>query len=410
MLETSKLRVLYIDGVGPFGGASRSLFELVRAARPLGVQPFFLATKGTSLNFYSQIADDLIAGQRLSRFDNTLYSHYRGKRWLILAREMYRAPFSIHMVLKAYRRWKKVDLIHVNEILEIGPAILAKKLFRVPLVVHVRSVQNDNPACRRATAVFDLLRRHADAVIAIDENVRASLPENIKVDVINNSFTAKSAKVDDAMIQRFQSLRPSSLKVGFVGNLHHSKGLYEMLAAARILKDKKIDVEMVMVGGTTMTDVGLRAKILTKAGLAQNVRQILMDKAEKSGISDVVHFFGPTHDIKSVYDKLDVVCFASHYDAPGRPVFEAAFAGVPSITAVTQPRSDTIIPNETGICIEPRNVSQLTDAIIRFAERRDEVRRMGENARKLAQKNFNPECNALKLLDLYKEIIDRKAI
>lgn len=403
------MRVLYIDGVGPFGGASRSLFELVRAARPLGVQPYFLATKGTSLNFYSQIAEDLIAGRGLSRFDNTLYSHYRKVRWLILAREMYLIPFSVQMVLKAYRRWKEIDLIHVNEILEIGPAILAKKLFRVPLIVHVRSVQNDDLRSRRSRAIFDLLRRHADAVIAIDENVRASLPADIKVAVINNSFTPKSTQVDGAMIQRFQALRPSSLKVGFVGNLHHSKGLYEMLEAACILKEKKVDVEMVMVGGTTMSDIGFRAKVLSKTGLAQNVRQMLEDKAAKLDISDIVHFFGPTQDIKSIYDRIDVICFASHYDAPGRPVFEAAFAGVPSITAVTKPHADTIIPDETGICIEPRNASQLADAIIHFAEQRDEVRRMGENARKLAQQNFDPERNALKLLNVYRETIDRVA-
>lgn len=401
------MRVLYIDGVGPFGGASRSLFELVRAARPLGVQPYFLATKGTSLNFYSQIAEDLIAGRGLSRFDNTLYGHYRGVRWLILVREIYLVPFSISTTLKAFRRWKEVDLIHVNEILEIGPAILAKKLFGVPMVVHVRSVQNNNPTSLRSKAIFGLLRRYADAVIAIDENVRASLPTDINVEVINNSFTPKSTEVDIAMVQRFQALRPSSLKVGFVGNLHHSKGLYEMLAAARILKERKIDVEMTIVGGTTMSDVGLRAKILSKVGLAQNVRQLLENKAAKLGVSDIVHFFGPTHDIKSVYDRLDVICFASHYDAPGRPVFEAAFAAVPSITAVTKPHGDTIIPNETGICIAPRNISQLTDAIIHFAERRDEIRRMGKNARELAQKNFDPERNALKLLDLYREVIGR---
>jgi len=74
------MRVLYIDGVGPFGGASRSLFEAVRALKREGVKPYFIAANGTALDFYGQVAEELIATRGLTRFDNTQYSHYRGVR------------------------------------------------------------------------------------------------------------------------------------------------------------------------------------------------------------------------------------------------------------------------------------------------------------------------------------------
>lgn len=396
-----------MDGVGPFGGASRSLFEAVRAFPPHAVSPYFLATRGTAADFYKTVATQIIEGYGLSRFDNTLYSHYRGKRWAVLLRELYLVPFSLAVVRRAYGRWQNdIDLIHVNEILEIFPALLAKRMFRKPLVVHVRSVQNADPKSWRYRFLSRLLRKHADAVIAIDENVRASLPSDLKVHVIHNSFTPTvAAEPDRKMIAAIESLPVASLKVGFVGNLHHSKGLFEMVEAAKILSEAGRDVDFVIVGGTTVSDVGVKATALSKAGLAQNVQQELHERASSLGVADHFHLLGSTKDIQSVYDRLDVICFASHYDSPGRPIFEAAFAGVPSIAAIKNPYPDTMIPNVTGIAIHPRDPVALARAIAYFEQNRTEVSRMGAEARALAKRNFDPLTNSSKLLGLYQQLM-----
>lgn len=402
----NELKVLYMDGVGPFGGASRSLFEAIRALPKKTVLPHFLATRGTSIDFYRQVASDLIETRGLSRFDNTLYSHYRGRRWLILLREAYLAPHSVIAIKAAHRKWAdRIDLIHSNEVLELLPAIYAKRVFKKPLVVHVRSVQHADPNSRRYQMISDMLRKYADAVIAIDENVRASLPTDIPVDVIHNSFTPKVADQPDLeMIQAIERLPSTSLKVGFVGNLHHSKGLFELVEAAKILKSAGKDVDFVIVGGTTITDTGAKAAALSRSGLAQNVRQELQSRAEVLDVADRFHLLGATKDIQSVYERIDVICFASHYNAPGRPIFEAAFAGVPSIAAITEPFPDTLVANETGIAISPRDVNALAAAIAHFETNRGEVSRMGAAAKRLANENFSPEKNSERLLSIYRRV------
>ena len=80
------MRVLYLDSDGPLGGASRSLFEVVRPLSAGDVDPYFVAVQGTALDFYSQIARDTVVTRGLTKFDNTRYSYYRGVRWLILIR------------------------------------------------------------------------------------------------------------------------------------------------------------------------------------------------------------------------------------------------------------------------------------------------------------------------------------
>ena len=399
------LRVVYIDGVGPFGGASRSLFEVVRALPPGTVDPHFVIQRGTVLGVYGQVARGIVTTRGLTRFDNTRASYYRGIRWLIVLRELFHFPFTLVALLRARRLWGEVDIVHVNEVTEIVPGILASRLLRAPLLVHVRSLQRGDASSWRSRWLNRKLRSAATAVIAIDENVRATLPPELDVDVIHNSFTAQHApQRDQAFMLRLDALQPRSFKVGFVGNLHYSKGLFDLLEAARLIRAAGREVEFLIVGGATAQERGLKAWALGRAGLKQDVRARLLELREQYGLTDTFHLLGATTDIQCAYERMDVICFPSHFDAPGRPVFEAAFSGVPAIVAVTNPRPDTLIDGETGLAIPARDPEKLAAAILYFADRPQERLRMGENARRLAQANFVPERNAQKLLALYRRL------
>jgi glycosyltransferase involved in cell wall biosynthesis len=326
-------------------------------------------------------------------------------RWLVLLREIFHMPYTITALLKARRKWKQVDLIHVNEFVYIIPALLAKRIFRAPLVVHVRSLARKD-ASIRTRWLNAILAHEADAVVAINENTRATLPDELPVEVIHNSFTDKRTPQPDPHIaDKLDALRPSSLKVGFVGNLHHSKGLFDMLEAAKLIRQAGRDVEFLIVGGATLEDKGLKAWMLAHAGLAQNVQAELAARVKLEDLSDCFHLLGATLDIKCVYDRLDVLLFPSHYDAPGRPVFEAAFSSVPCIVSVNKPLADTLVHGETGLAIPAQNPAKLAEAILYFADNPSEIQRMGANAKQLAVSNFDPATNARKLLSVYTRVI-----
>ena len=399
------MRVLVIDGVGPFGGASRSLYEALRALPDDVVEIRFVAVHGTVVPFYTEVSTGLIAVPGLARFDNTRYSHYRGLRWIVLLRELLHVPATIYALLEARRRWSGVDLIHANEITEILPALMARWIFRAPVLVHVRSLQRVDARSWRCRWLTRRLRKDIAAVVAIDENVRATLPADIHVDVVHNSFTPAASPTPSAsLLASLDSLRQASLKVGFVGNLHRSKGIFDLLAAAKLVVDAKVDVEFVIVGGATRSEGGIKHWLLQRLGLSQDVASQVGDIIAALGLVRDVHLLGATADIQRVYERIDVLCFPSHFDAPGRPVFEAAFSGVPSITAVTTPRDDTLIDGETGLAVPGQDPVRLAAAIAYFASHRDEVARMGANARALAERNFEPRQNADKLLAVYRRV------
>lgn len=400
------MNVLYLDGVGPFGGASRSLYEVLRALPKEKVRKNFIVARGTVLPYYSELAEDMITVVGLTRFDNTRYSHYRGLRWIVILRELSHLPSTLAALIEARLRWKRVDLIHVNEITEILPAMLAGMLFKAPVVVHVRSVARKDRQSLRCQLLNSVLRKRAAAVIAIDESVRASLPDELVVDVIHNSFTPKYAQNPDSnFLNRLETIGRDSFKIGFVGNLLHSKGLFDLLDAARIVCDKGYEIDFLIVGDVARKDTGLNAWLLAKLGLAQDIKTELVEKIEQYGLSSRFHLLGATDDIQRAYEKFDVLCFPSHYDATGRPVFEAAFSGVPSIVAVNSPKPDTLIHMETGFAVPPRDPQKLAEAIEYFVSMPTEAKRMGRNARELAETNFSPVKNADLLYQLYKRVV-----
>jgi glycosyltransferase involved in cell wall biosynthesis len=398
------MNVMYIDGVGPFGGASRSLFELVNELSKLGVGSYFIAARGTSNYYYSQVSNNIVVSVGLTRFDNTRYSRYRGFRWLVLLRELFYLIPAIFSILKAYRKWGgDVDIIHANEITEIFPALFAKLIFRKPLVVHVRSLQSNNSKSIRTKFINFLLSNFVDRIIAIDMNVADTLPSNLVTCVIHNSFSPMNFPGED--LGRYSSILSSKkFKVGFVGNMQISKGARELVESAKIIADKGYIMDFIVIGSNARQDNKLLKYFLNIFGLNQNIFENVENFIESSDLGDSFHLLGSIKNIHEIYDKINVLVFPSHFDAPGRPVFEAAFFSVPSIVAVKNPMPDTLQHLVTGFALKDCNSISIANSLMYLHDNPELVLSMGRSARELALLNFNPSSNAKKVFDLYGEV------
>jgi glycosyltransferase involved in cell wall biosynthesis len=400
------LRVLYLHHAGVYGGASRSLLEMLGAFPPGAVAAHAVVPHGRVADMLEAAGVQVLRARGIAQFDVTRYGHYRGSRWLILLREAaYMLP-TIAALREAARRWPDIEIVHVNDTTQAPGIALAKRLFDARLVVHVRALLAGTAAPRRMRWLAGLLTRHADAVIAIDETVRATLPPGIVADVVHNGF-APGLVAREGGTSPLAHLSRSSFKVAMVGSLSPMKGVYELVEAARIVVGQGLDVEFVLVGDEVRQVAGLRGWLLRLLGFARPVRAEIEQRVADYGLAGRVHFVGFTTEIKAIYDAIDVICFPSHLDAPGRPVFEAAFSGVPGIVAVRNPTPDTLIDGETGLCIPARDPQALADAIGRLARDRAETKRMGANAHRLALENFDVRRNAGRVLGIYRRVLGR---
>ena len=405
--------MLYIHRSGVFGGASRSLLELIRAFPNGCVKAHLITQKGDVQRFFEEAGALVISTFGISQFDNTEWGYYRGYRWLLLLRETWFSLFTVVGILRARRKWKDVDLVHINEITMTLPIVLSKLILKKPVIVHCRSVQRRGASSLRNRILMQILKRYTNRVIAIDETVRRSLPSNIEVKIVHNGYSPKplnrSKQKTDQTIFKGASLPKEAVKIGMVGNLLEMKGPYDFLEAARRCYEKKSKAVFLIVGDNVRTVRGIKSLILRQLGFAQDLRTGIEERIRRYGMEDCFYLLGFTTNIQKIYESINVLCFPSHLNAVGRPVIEAAFSKVPSIVSTDRAADDTIIHGKTGLCVPPRNVEALAEAIMFFCERPDAIKTMGEAAYHLALKNFDIKKNAHKILNIYRESLGQVA-
>ena len=329
------ISVLYIHHCGSFGGASRSLLEMIRAFPSGSIKPHLITQKGNVAIIFEKEGIPVIDTLGISQFDNTRYGYYRKFRWLLLVREFFYGFFTLHSIFRAKRKWKNIDLIHINEITNILPIFISKKLFRKPVIVHCRSVQEKRNTHLRYSFVNTILEKYANFVVAIDKTVKKSLPENLRMGIVHNGLNMDEREKTDnkKKLDCLISAPRDYLKVAMVGNLLVFKGVGEFIEAAKYCIDKKLKIVFYLIGGNPDSKDSIRTSILKNFKLFHNVESDVRKFIQRFKLDDHLHLVDFTSDIQKVYEALDILCFPSHLNAVGRPVLEAALFKVPSIVA-----------------------------------------------------------------------------
>lgn len=394
------LTALYIHATAAFGGASKSLCEMLQAFPPGRVEAIVLCPPGSAADRFRRAGARVVTVRGIPKWDHTRYGFYRRLRWLVLLRElMYVLPTWLGL-LRLRRVIGPVDIVHANDLTVLPVGALASNLLRAPLVVHTRSLQNDDATLRRTQWYARLVARTKARLIAIDETVRRTLPPSSNVSVVHNGLRVRK----DAHYSRGPDRNsPRPFRVAIVGVLLRLKGVFEFVEAARLCRSRGISAEFWIVGENARKLSGLRGRLVEMLGFAEDVRSGLEARIRAYGLEDSVKLLGFVDDVPDIYRQIDVLCFPSHLDAAGRPVFEAAWFGVPSIVAVKDPLPDTIIHGQSGLCIAEPDAHALAAAIARLHDDPAERDRLGEGARRLAESHFDQERNAARVLEIYLE-------
>ncbi|MFZ2537863.1 MAG: glycosyltransferase family 4 protein [Oscillospiraceae bacterium] len=114
-------------------------------------------------------------------------------------------------------------------------------------------------------------------------------------------------------------------------------------------------------------------------------------------------------EVKNVLSKsmVGLVLFhpePNHIKAQPIKMFEYMSAGIPVIASNFPLWKEIIEGNNCGICVDPLNVNEITNAINWIMENPMKTRQMGENGRRAVEEKYNWEYEAVKLLKIYEEV------
>lgn len=395
------IKVGYIYTTPHFSGAAVSMAEALGILSSK-VVPIIFSPEGSATKYFQEkLGCRIFSVGPLTQFDHTRFGRYRGLRWLIALREIILFPATWSAARRFSSVSADVDILHLNEITGIIAAVVIKLRLKVPLVVHIRAHMGDQSSGLRSKILWHLFDRYVDAIICIDETVRSTLPARIaqRAVVIHNGLNISSTP--DKLNHR-DARHPNGLTVvGIVGSLLRVKGVYEFVEAAQAIASVRSDVLFVLYGAGVRQLHGLRKRMFSALRLAEDVEGDLRNSIETAGLQNRIIMAGHRSDLNAVYREIDILCFPSHYNAPGRPIFESAYFGKPSIVAIENPLADTLVDGVTGIAIPVKNPVALADAITYLLDNKTVRIQMGNAAKQLATRNFDVHANAASLLQLY---------
>jgi len=166
--------------------------------------------------------------------------------------------------------------------------------------------------------------------------------------------------------------RDSSVVI-LVARLLIDKGVNEFVSAAKILKSKRPDIRMVLVGEVDLAN----PKSIEIAQLS-------------SWIEDgVVEHWGYCENIAKTMAKANIVVLPSYREGLPKSLIEAAACGRAVITTDVPGCRDAIEPNRTGLLVPVKAVEPLVAAILKLIDDVELRRRFSLRARQFAEENFN---------------------
>ena len=158
-----------------------------------------------------------------------------------------------------------------------------------------------------------------------------------------------------------------------VARLLRTKGVYEFVEVARLIKVRFPQTRFWIIGP-----------------LETNPGAVTRQEVENWVQQGWVEWKGEVEDVQSFLAQTSVFVLPSYYrEGIPRSTQEALAMARPVITTDVPGCRETVVNGENGFLVPPRDVEALAQAVLRFLEEPDRIRRMGEASRRLAEERFD---------------------
>jgi glycosyltransferase involved in cell wall biosynthesis len=395
------LRVLYVSHTGAAGGCNGSLRHLI-ANLPAGVVDAHVACPDGPAS-----AAFAAAGATVHRIPGTamLMSIHgvpmRGARLLDLLRTAWHSQYGWSM--RRLIRDIRPDLVHLNERGMFQAACIADAE-GLPVVLHSRSV-TDRSARWISRFSSWWIRRYVDRVISIDQSVQYSQRGIADSVVIYNPLDVSAVAGQD-----MPNPVDGVVRVTYLTGLLRFKGIWDLMEAARLLRDRS-DIVFQVAGANSRPPAFHRSfvgRVSHRFGMAQDVEGPLRSFVRQHDLRQV-RLLGHVDNLEGLLRETDILVFPSHLNGPGRSVFEAGARGIPSVVALEDRIEDIIEDGITGLIVRPHDPSHLCAAIARLADDPQLRARLGEGARAKYLPQFAPMQIGQQVFALYLDITRTRA-
>ena len=288
---------------------------------------------------------------------------------------------------------ERFDLIHAHTRVSQVLACILQKITRLPVVTTCHGFYR-NRLSRRWLPAW------GDRVIAISPPVADHLHEDFgvakdKIRMVYNAVDLAEleihyrAHLNESSPKALFGFSNTDIVVGIVARLIDEKGHEDLIRSFAELVRSNSHLKLLIVG----------------EGRERGKLEAL---CHTLGVGRDVHFSGNLTDVTGALAAIDIFAFPAVWrEAFGISVVEAMACSKPIVLTGNCALADIIETSKSGIKVEAKNVSSLTNALKYLLEHPDVCRTMGDNAARLAREQFSMERMSQEIADVYNELLTR---
>jgi glycosyltransferase involved in cell wall biosynthesis len=177
--------------------------------------------------------------------------------------------------------------------------------------------------------------------------------------------------------------------------LNPQKGVDEFIQAASLLRGSHPDVRFLIVGVKLQYQEGVFAQ-------DRIYLQELQQLAKDLGVGDMVIFTGHRTDTPEILAEAAISVLPSHSEGLSNTLLESMAAGVPTIATNVGGNPELVKDHSTGILIPVKSPGHLAQAIREILDDSKLARRLGQQARIMANNEFSLEKMTVDTQALYR--------
>ena len=395
--------ILYVHHRPELGGAPMSLLYLIRALDRERYEPHVYCPAGPVTELFAEAATVHVG--TVSTFTHIWASTYRGRRWALLTREATRLPRHL-LEFDAVLRRNRFGLVHLNDS-PLIPAAAVARAHGLPIVWHLRAALPKDGGELRSVAMRSVIRRLATASIAINEDVAESF--SIGSTVVPNAVDLDRFKpADPHDAKKALGIDPDRPVIAYFGFIYPSKGFRDFIQSASMMREQGVDAVYLIVGGPVRGDEFFATRLgrsMEAMGFAVDFQREAKRLATSLALDDSIRFVDFTDDTAQLYQASDIVVAPSRGPELGRPVIEAAAAGRPVVSSGSLAGAGVLLPGVTGELVPQRSPAALAAVLRHLVTDVELRRRLGANARRHAEHQFDARRSAETVMELYDRVL-----
>lgn len=270
--------------------------------------------------------------------------------------------------------------------------VLGSKLLRRKVVVFYRGWKENTVYFLKCSPfirwLFRFVYGRADVTVV--------LASRFKEDLVEMGWSPSSIEITTTMYDA-KEIQPARHRSGerprflYLGRISHLKGMRELIDAGKILADRGIDFECVVVGHGD------------RKGVVEMYESLIRDY----GIDNCFRFLGRLtgNEKYQVYSSSDIYVFPSWSEGCPNSVLEALGSGLFVVSTEVGALRDIIRNGENGKIVRCKDPMHLAETLVSVCKNIEEIRNKRQAIQKDAEAHFESKIIIKQFTKIYSRLI-----